>query len=171
MAKRTLTELEGAVLTEIGHRGNDTSFKVRRAFKMSPSSSWSGSAGAVYPAIARLVRDGFVIATAGEGRRGTRLLELTQAGQSALEVWFCDPLIACSIGTDPFRLRAGLWSTLSIDRRKQVYAEMVATVTREMAKLDDRDDLDPVERTGNDLARLQQELRLTWLRAAARAIE
>ena len=167
MADRTLTELEGAVLTEVGHRGNDTSFKVRRAFELSPSSSWSGSAGAVYPAIARLVRDGLLTARAGEGRRGTRLLELTDVGRGALQTWFCDPLAACTIGADPFRLRAGLWSIMPASRRDEVYAEMMAAVRTEMAKLDDRDDLDPVERVGNDLARLQQELRLAWLRGAA----
>ena len=167
MAKRTLTELEGAVLTEVGHRGNETSFQVRRAFELSPSSSWSGSAGAVYPAIARLVRDGLIAATPGEGRRGTRLLALTYAGQIALEAWFCDPLSACALGADPFRMRAGLWEALPADRRNRVLAEMTAAVQAEMAKLDGRDDLDPVERVGNHLARLQQELRLLWLREAA----
>lgn len=164
MKRRTLTELEGAVLTEVGHRGNNTSFKVRRAFQVSPSTSWSGSAGAVYPAIARLVRDGLIAATPGEGRRGTRLLELTDTGRSALEEWFCDPLAACSIGADPFRLRAGLWNTLPADRRERVLAGMTAAVEAEMLKLEGRDDLDPVERVGNALARFQQELRLAWLR-------
>jgi hypothetical protein len=37
-----------------------------------------------------------------------------------------------------------------------------------MAKLDNRDDLDPVERTGNDLARALQSMRLAWLEQAER---
>ncbi len=163
MAKQRLTELEGAVLTEIGHRGNDTSFKVRRAFERSPSSSWSGSAGAVYPAIARLVDAGLIATAPGDTRRKTRLLSLTEAGLAALEAWFSDPLAACSIGADPFRLRAGLWETLPAGRRSEVIAAMITTVRAEMAKLKGRDDLDPVERIGNDLAQMQQEMRLGWL--------
>ncbi|MBN8808596.1 MAG: helix-turn-helix transcriptional regulator [Sphingomonas sp.] len=166
MAKQRLTELEGAVLTEVGHRGNDTSFKVRRAFERSPSSSWSGSAGAVYPAIARLVAAGLIATVPGETRRGTRLLSLTAEGRAALEAWFTDPLAACSIGADPFRLRAGLWETLPGARRREVIAAMIAAVRAEMAKLEGRDDLDPVERIGNDLARMQQEMRLAWLERA-----
>lgn len=168
MAKTDLTELEGAVLTEIAHRGNKTSFQVRRAFERSPSSSWSGSAGAVYPAIKRLVGAGLIDAVADASKRGTRLLALTASGHAALENWFCDPVAAASIGADPFRLRAGLWNTLTPVRRRTVIAAMRAAVTAEMAKLDNRDDLDPVEHAGNDLARALQEMRLAWLAEADR---
>ena len=164
--KSSLTELEGAVLTEIAHRGNHTSFQVRRAFELSPSSSWSGSAGAVYPAIARLERAGLIDAKAGDSLRGTRYLSLTEAGHAALERWFTDTAAACTIGADPFRLRAGLWSTLTPARRRTVLEQMAAAVQGEMAKLEDRDDLDPVESIGNDLARAQQQMRLTWLQNA-----
>jgi DNA-binding PadR family transcriptional regulator len=164
--RTALTELEGAVLTEIAHRGNHTSFRVRRAFERSPSSSWSGSAGAVYPAIARLIRAGLIEAEPVSSNRGTRLLSLTDAGCAALERWFCDADAACTIGADPFRLRAGLWNTLDDTRRREVIATMKAAVIAEMAKLDDRDDLDPVERTGNDLARALQSMRLAWLERA-----
>ena len=50
-----VTELEGAILSEIQHRGNHTAFQVRRAFQTSPSIEWSGSAGAIYPAIKHLL--------------------------------------------------------------------------------------------------------------------
>ena len=49
-----LTELEGAILSEIYHRGQKTAFQVRRAFAASHSLEWKGSAGAVYPAVKRL---------------------------------------------------------------------------------------------------------------------
>lgn len=166
--KANLTELEGAVLTEIAHRGNHTSFKVRRAFELSPSSSWSGSAGAVYPAISRLERAGLIDAQSGSSRRGTRILSLTDAGYAALERWFTDTAAACTIGADPFRLRAGLWDTLPPDRRREVLNGMTTAVQAEMAKLEHRDDLDPVESIGNDLARAQQEMRLAWLKEASK---
>ena len=166
MAKAELSELEGAVLIEIGHRGNDTSFKVRRAFERSPSSSWSGSAGAVYPAIARLERAGLIEATPSGGGRGTRWLRISVAGKRALEQWAADAEAACGIGADPFRGRAGVWMTLRPERRHALLTEMMAAVEEEAAKLTGRDDLDPVEGVGNDLALMQQEMRLTWLRAA-----
>ena len=37
-----VTELEGAILSEIHHRGHNTAFQVRRAFQTSPSIEWSG---------------------------------------------------------------------------------------------------------------------------------
>ena len=163
-----LSELEGAVMTEIGHRSNTTRFQVRRAFQQSPSSSWSGSAGAVYPAIDRLARAGLVHMGDPVAGRGTRPLSLTKAGESALEGWFTNAAAACTIGADPFRLRAGLWITLPADRRRQVLTAMAETVAEEMAKLDGRDDLDPVEQVGNELARRQQQMRLNWLHKAMR---
>lgn len=166
MAKSTtpgLTELEGAVLTEIGHRGNHTSFKVRRAFETSPSSSWSGSAGAVYPAIARLERAGLILAELGTSKRGTRMLSLSELGKQVLKAWLLDGETACAIGSDPFRLRAGLWATASRPDRQKIIKVMRDAVGAELVKLESRVDLDAVERTGNALAIRLQRLRLDWL--------
>ena len=153
------------MLTEILHRGNHTSFKVRRAFETSPSSSWSGSAGAVYPAIARLEKAGFIEAEVGISKRGTRLLSLTATGKDALKAWLFDAETACSIGADPFRLRAGLWETFDQKERGVVVAVMKAAVRAQMEKLEIRTSLDPVEQTGNQLAIRLQSLRLEWLEA------
>ena len=161
--KTSLTELEGAVLTEIGYRGNETSFKVRRAFELSPSSSWSGSAGAVYPAIKRLVAAGLVRAHSISSKRGTRTLALTPAGQTLLQAWIRDAETACSIGVDPFRLRIGLWQTLTPEAQRDVADAMTAAVNAELAKLEQRGVLDPVEHAGNLLAIRSQALRLQWL--------
>ena len=158
-----LTELEGAVLTEIAHRGNHTAFKVRRAFASSPSMSWSGSAGAVYPAIRRLAEAGLILAVPDDSKRGTRVLSLSPAGERAHERWFCDAETACSIGIDPFRLRSGLWEKLPATRRAKVIADMKDAVRAEMAKLTSRGTLDGVEDAGNRLAIQLQELRLAWL--------
>ncbi|RZJ43134.1 MAG: hypothetical protein EON86_05865 [Brevundimonas sp.] len=158
-----LTELEGAVLTEIGRRGHRTRFKVRRAFETSPSSSWSGSAGAVYPAIARLEQAGLIEMEAGTSGRGTRLLSLSPKGEAALSAWALDGETACAIGADPFRLRAGLWATTPGADRREIARLMREAVKAELAKLEARTDLDAVERTGNDLAIRLQILRLDWL--------
>lgn len=158
-----LTELEGSVLVEIGHRGNHTRFQVRRAFETSPSSSWSGSAGAVYPAIKRLVEAGLIDAGPPQSGLRTRTLSLTSQGNKALERWFSDVAAASSIGADPFRSRAGLWETLAPGRRADVIAAMRAGVEHELGKLVVRTTLDLVEDIGNQLAIRLQRLRLDWL--------
>ncbi len=158
-----LTELEGAVLTEIGRRGHRTRFKVRRAFETSPSSSWSGSAGAVYPAISRLEQAGLILMEPGASKRGTRLLSLSPLGEAALSAWALDGETACAIGSGPFRLRAGLWSIASQSTRGEIASTMRDAIGSELAKLENRGDLDDVERTGNELAIRLQRLRLEWL--------
>lgn len=159
----TITELEGAVLTEIGHRGQRTSFKVRRAFQQSPTSSWSGSAGAVYPAIERLAAAGLVLAELQTSGRGTRLLSLTSDGVAALIRWTCDTTRAGVLGADSFRLRVGLWRTLPVPDQIALAAAMRTQILAELTILNVRDDLDPIEAVGNRMAIRQQQLRIDWL--------
>jgi DNA-binding PadR family transcriptional regulator len=130
--ERQLTELEGAILTEIALRGNDTAYKVRRAFENSPSVQWQGSAGAVSPAIHRLVNRGLLIAAPHPTRRG-RTLTLSAAGEEALDSWAADVEAACGVGLDPFRLRAGVWERLSPRRRNALFARLLAQLERELA--------------------------------------
>jgi DNA-binding PadR family transcriptional regulator len=159
-----LTELEGAVLSEIHHRLNRTAFKVRRAFQTSPSIEWSGSAGAVYPAIRRLVEAGLIESTPiTTGKKGSHL-SLTHDGVAALEDWICDPVRATSVGVDPFRLRAGLWATLDSARRADALLGLKQAVGEELARLTTTlDDLDPVERARSRWSIQLQTMRLQWL--------
>ena len=158
-----ITELEGAVLTEIGYRGQRTSFQVRKAFQQSPTSSWSGSAGAVYPAIERLAVAGLVHSELQTGGRGTRLLSLTANGEAALLGWAQDTDRAGTLGADSFRLRVGLWRTLTLPAQLALITKMRAQIGAELAVLGGRQDLDPIEAVGNRMAILQQQLRLDWL--------
>lgn len=104
----SLTELEGAILSEIHHRGASTAFKVRKAFEASRSLEWRGSAGAVYAAISRLAARGLMVASQTDSGRQTKLLSVTPDGLTALTDWICDPHRAASVGQDPFRLRSGV---------------------------------------------------------------
>lgn len=119
-----LTELEGAILAEIHNGGHETAFQVRRAFAQSLSLEWKGSAGAVYPAVRRLRERKFIAASAARDGRGARPLRLTDAGKAALTEWACDPKLATSVGLDPFRLRAGVWTSLDAKRRKKLFAAL-----------------------------------------------
>lgn len=159
-----LTELEGAVLSEIHHRQNRTAFKVRRAFQTSPSIEWSGSAGAVYPAIRRLVEAGLIDSAPIEtGHKGSHL-SLSPEGVAAVEGWICDPVRATSVGVDPFRLRAGLWATLDPAMRADALRRLRLTVEEELQRLTvSLDALDPVEQARSEWSIQLQAMRLRWL--------
>ncbi|SOB79147.1 DNA-binding transcriptional regulator, PadR family [Sphingomonas guangdongensis] len=159
-----LSELEGAILCELAHRGEQTAFRVRRSFASSPSLEWRGSAGAVYAAIKRLEEAGMIAGQDVGDKRASRLLSITGQGRAMLHAWACDPQRAVSVGIDPMRLRAGLWQTLDVGERIAVAAQMRAALQASIATLEsysNHDDL--VERTGLDLAIRLQRSRLEWL--------
>jgi DNA-binding PadR family transcriptional regulator len=101
-----LTDLEGATLGFIVRAGTCTAYAVRDGFRTSPSEFWSGSAGAVYPLIARLEKRGFLAAKADrKDGRMRRYLSATPAGEAALAAWLVDAERAAGLGFDPLRIR------------------------------------------------------------------
>jgi DNA-binding PadR family transcriptional regulator len=159
-----LTELEGGILSELHHRGRQTAFKVRRSFADSPSLEWRGSAGSVYGAIRKLERAGLIAAEEKGDRRASRLLSVTAAGERAMLAWACDPSRATSVGVDPFRMRAGIWSGLGDGERQQalkgVRDALVASITF-LESFSRRNDA--IERHSVALALAVQRARLDWL--------
>lgn len=162
MNERQLTELEGAILTEIAMRGNDTAYKVRRAFQDSPSVQWRGSAGAVSPAIHRLTAAGMIVAAPHSTRRGLSL-SLTDAGEQALHDWAANVELASGVGFDPFRLRAGVWERLPKAARKRLYEQLGQRLAAELATLSVRASSDISDRRQTELAIALLEARLAWL--------
>lgn len=159
-----LTELEGAILSEIQHRGNDTAFQVRRAFQTSPSIEWSGSAGAIYPAIKRLRENGLIHGEATRDGRSTVRLSLTAAGEAAVIAWACDPERSSSVGIDPFRLRSGIWSLLPADRQRRALEATADAIRANIVLLQNyQADLDEVEATRVELSLRTQSARLDWI--------
>ena len=159
-----LTEVEGAILSEIAHRGNTTAFRVRRAFELSPSVEWSGSAGAIYPAIRRLRDRGLIGGEATGDRRATVRLSLTEAGDAAMRDWACDPERASSVGIDPFRLRAGIWTLLAPAQQAKAMRATGAAIRANIAFLETyKLELDAVEAARVDLSLAIQRLRLDYL--------
>ena len=69
-AMRELSELEYVVLGVVRQEAPCTPYVIRQVFAHSPSSYWSGSAGAIYPLVRRLERRGLLEST--ERRRGSR---------------------------------------------------------------------------------------------------
>lgn len=159
-----LSELEGAILSEIHHRGRQTAFKVRRSFATSPSLEWRGSAGSVYAAIGRLERAGLIESEVQQDRRGGRLLTLSEAGRRAMQGWACDATRAASVGVDPFRLRSGIWAGLPEDERGRLVETLRRTLAADIEQLKAyRRHDDAIERASLELAIRLQESRLDWL--------
>lgn len=163
-AERELTELEGAVLTEIAHRGCDTAYKVRRAFQLSLNVHWRGSAGAVSPAIRRMKGAGLIAAAPHPSRAG-QILSLTAAGEAALERWATSIEATTSLGLDPFRLRSVAWDFLSPAKRRALFAKLHEASLADLVALRARAGADPVGRRQTQLAIAVIEGRLAWLKA------
>ena len=163
-AERQLTELEGAVLTEIAFRDAETAYKVRRAFQLSLNVHWRGSAGAVSPAIKRLKTAGLIAAAPHPSRAG-HVLSLTGDGKAALERWATSIEAATSLGLDPFRLRTVAWDFLSPAKRKALFARLCEASVAEIVALRVRRETDAVGRRQTELAIAVVEARLAWLKA------
>lgn len=107
----------------LGHlwkHGPTTAYAVRKELLNSPSSHWSGSAGAIYPLLERLENQKLVVSR--EGARGDRAhwaYELTEAGHKALNAWLAPTLAEdiISIAPDPLRTRMYFLGALTPKQR------------------------------------------------------
>ncbi len=121
-----LSELELVILGVVWKRAPCTGYVVAKEFATSPSSHYSGSAGAVYPAVARLVRRSYLQSTQSrQGRRRRRLHRITSKGRAALTEWLNPPLPedAARITYDPVRTRAYFLGVLSPQHRRAFLAD------------------------------------------------
>ncbi len=162
----SLTEFEGALLADIRRHGVCTAYRVRRTFEVSRSLEWSRSAGAVYPAIRRLIARGLIVAEAAEDDgRGTQQLALSAEGAAALRAWATDVERAVGPGVDPFRTRSSEWEVLPpVQRRKQL-RRLERALEKRLAELEAA-----IVQAGEghtsrlELDRALQASRLAWLR-------
>ena len=165
-ARETPTELEGAALAVIAQGEGCTAYHVKRAFEISPSEYWSGSAGAVYPLVKRLESRG-LIERGAQRSRGARTLRITSAGCAALRSWFSDVERAVSPGFDPLRTRLHLAPAVGggalAALLEGVQVALLEQLEAPPAPPGDRAEVD------RELYRLWIECRLEWLRRAVEA--
>lgn len=135
-----LSELEGAALATVRKHAPCTPYKVREAFRASPSDVWSGSAGAIYPLMRRLEAEKLVAAR-GErvGRRPRRLYSLTPKGERALKAWLTDVDRGASIGFDPLRTRLFFGEFYEPDELADYVAKSLEKMHREIGSPDPGD--------------------------------
>jgi DNA-binding PadR family transcriptional regulator len=155
-----MTELEGAILGVVRRSpAGATAYAVRHTFQLSRSAEWSGSAGAVYPALKRLEAQKLVTAESAKDRRGTRTFRLTAKGRAAHDVWLNDVIRAIGPGVDPFRTRADSWPLLQPAVRRR----LMRALEQEIVKLRESLSQGPPDEPGTDLYLMLLELRLAWL--------
>jgi DNA-binding PadR family transcriptional regulator len=160
-----MTELEGAILGLLRDGRDTTPYAVRRQFQISPSAEWSGSAGAVYPAIRRLEAAGLIVGRAQKDGRGTKRYALTETGRAAHDGWLCDVKRASGPGMDPFRTRAGQWFFLSPRRRHALMKALAEATASRLTELERHTKAqDESDRIMQQLHVLQLRSRLVWLK-------
>lgn len=159
-----MTELEGAILGVIRRTGGATAYFVRKVFLDSRSSEWSGSAGAVYPAMARMKKLGWLKAHAHRDSRGTTVHVLTSEGKHVHDVWLGDVKRATGAGIDPFRTRAGAWQELTPSAWRALKLALKRELQDQVKELKGRSPLrDEGEEMTNQLHIATLEARLRWL--------
>ena len=126
---RELSRLELTLLGLTSNGGPCTAYWLRCQFQKSPSSFFSGSAGAVYPAVERLEKGGLIAATTRrQGRRVSRRYTLTGTGTKALQEWLLPPLPQedVTFTMDPVRTRVYYLDALSPEGRRRFVEEALA---------------------------------------------
>jgi len=170
---RGLSELEGCVLGYLWKYGASTAYAVRKELLDSPSSHWSGSAGAIYPLLERLERRGVVASS--KGARGDRqhwTYDLTDDGREALMAWLAPPLAydIISVAPDPLRTRMYFLGALSAARRAAFLAQArdkLAAYIKELQAISQDDEFDRLATRGAIRA---TRARIAWLDDVQRSL-
>ena len=164
-AAPTLSDLEGAALAVIARLGSATAYVVARDFAASPSEYWSGSAGAVYPMVKRLVGAGLLEVDPAHvpTRRGSIHYRLTDSGLAAMEAWLLDVDRASGMGFDPLRSRL-LNLDLVSEARGEAFLQSVQERVRVRARMTDNGLQPRLE----SISRAWWKLRLAWLKQLLR---
>lgn len=120
MRKRSWSELECFALGLVWQLGPASAYDIRTHMQKSPSTQWSGSAGAIYPLIRRLARRGLLSGKRERvGRRGRVRYHITPAGLRVLKAWVGPPFSpdAITVSYDPLRSRARFLAALAPAQR------------------------------------------------------
>jgi len=115
-----LSDLELTALGVIHRLGPVTPYRIRKEFLDSPSTIFSGSAGAIYPLLARLETKRLVAsASQATGRRPSRAYRLTPSGKRSLIDWLNSPMGRDEASDyDPIRVRLHFLSALTASKQR-----------------------------------------------------
>jgi DNA-binding PadR family transcriptional regulator len=118
------TELEGCVLGIVWERGPCTAYVIRTVFLESLSPYWSGSAGSIYPLVARLEARGLIAARVEpRGGRSRKELSITSEG-AAVHAWLYPlPEWTGQVPVDPVRTRMFFLGALAPEAQEAFLAD------------------------------------------------
>jgi DNA-binding PadR family transcriptional regulator len=173
-----LTELEQCVTGVVWRDGPLTAYEVASLFARSLSPYWSGSAGAIYPAVKRLMASGLLRGKRRDwnGKNKT-VLTATPAGVRMLRGWLGNqlPPEAGAPTFDPVRTRMFFIDVLSPGERHTFVKEAERVTREQLART--RQTLKGQESRGETSEALgslgaiyELEARLRWLRAVRKRL-
>lgn len=173
-----LSDMEMVVLGIIFKKGPCTSYAVSREFTHSPTTHFSGSAGAIYPAVTRLLGRKYLRSMEStRGRRPRLTYRVTPKGRTALRKWLTPPLpeSAARITYDPIRVRAFFLAVLSTAERRAFVDEAQKKVRDQYPVLEA--EMERLEAEGDAFSILAMEgmlhvmeARLNWLSELRKAV-
>lgn len=107
--------LLGRALLGLLQQGESSGYDIRRLFTQTPMGTFSDSPGAIYPALARLEKEGLIQGRneRSAGLRQRRIFRLTAAGRAALEAWLAATVTRDDVvrGSNELMLRFGFIET------------------------------------------------------------
>jgi len=133
-----VSELEHVVLGVVRLKQPCSAYGIRMVFAESPSSHWSGSAGAIYPLVRRLEGRGLLKSTKRRrDRRETRLYRLTRKGRNRLVSWLRPPLpeAAGLMVLDPLRVRVRFLEAVEVRERYAIVDEAKTKLGEQLKRL------------------------------------
>ncbi|MEJ7777008.1 MAG: helix-turn-helix transcriptional regulator [Sphingomicrobium sp.] len=145
---------------------------VKRQFDHSASSSWSASAGAIYPLMKKLERLKLLEAASGDG--GARLFRLTEEGEMAFQEWVRSlPANAGEAMPEPIRTRAFFLESMSQRERATFLAGAQARTEAALKKPDVVGTARPSGFAGlaSFATKLELEARLKWIASARQFLD
>jgi DNA-binding PadR family transcriptional regulator len=165
--------LEAALLGLLA-RGPASGYELRKVFQTTPLAAYSDSPGAVYPALRRLEKRGFVTGRAEAGARRRKPWRLTAAGRGWLREWVARPVTADEVARDAAAvdLRLALLDNITPARLPAFLREYDAAVDAWLASLTgaaaELSDLPPSAACALDLGIHLVRARSAWCHRAAR---
>jgi len=133
-----LSMLEQVVIGIVWKKGPLTPYAVRKEFTESPSSHFSGSAGAIYPLMERLeARDYLSSASEPHGKRPRTLYQASPKGEAALQEWLATPSLEDSSVTtyNPLRTRFYFLKALSPAKQGEFVENAETMLKEELARV------------------------------------
>lgn len=170
----TPSTLEAALLGLLA-RGPASGYELRKIFQTTPLGAYSDSPGAVYPALRRLEKRGFVAGRVTTGGRRRKPWQITAAGRAWLRGWAARPVTAEDVAHDSgaVDLRLALLSNVTPARLPVFLREYSDAIDTHLASLisaaaELRDALPPSAACALDLGVHLFRARSSWCRRAAR---